>query len=285
MKRSVCFFCIVVVFAIITFVSCDDKNNSLEEREKTVTIEKTIQEAVTELQAVETDEEAFAILNKYPSEVQETILAQCNAANEDRSEPEPWTGPAVDAVVAQYGRQASDIIAVQHMVMIRNDVPIDTFDAVITEDAWYYYHPDDESISSDPPASMAATTEMDIYGVDVTALKLNKYCWYIEWGIIFYLPVCFHEIAVSQFDGIIDAWAPNPSCAWNCNGGLCASYLCGSAWNGSGYLGWWDYNTCDDYWSKKVAKIVQKRWLHTWQLCHKKSDKEIAQSVRARIKF
>lgn len=221
-----------------------------------VTTPGTIEQAVTELRLAETEEEGMSILNRYPQDVRETLLKQCEVSETVESEDEPWTGPAVDTFLDFSGRQRHEVLAVQHMVMLRNGVPIESVDAVITEDTWYYYHPDDGSIATDMPASMTAATEMDIYGVDVVVLTWNKYCWFIEFGVTFYLPVCFHEIAPGQFDGILDAWAPNPSCAWNCNGGLCAFGMCGSAWDGPGYKGWWDYHSCSPYWSIRVAKIV-----------------------------
>ncbi|MBU1889877.1 hypothetical protein KJ782_00100, partial [Patescibacteria group bacterium] len=165
-----------------------------------------------------------------------------------------------------------------------NGTPVDSAEVVVTEDRWYYKSLIDESFSTSP-SSLTRTTEMDIYGNNVKMLTWHKYCWSIEWSITFYLPACFHEISIGRFDGILDAWAPRPNCSPWCNGGLCALYMCGDTWNGAGYLDWWNYDTCDTDWSKKVAKIVQKRWLHTWQLCHGRSNRQIARSVRARIRF
>lgn len=290
MKRVQWLFCIAVLLlaSMTAFIGCERENVSSENTAAiTAPSLGTYEEAIAELQTAETDEEAFAILERCPEEVREEILTQCEGALGYASvEPEPWTGPAVDAVMASFGKSRNEIIAVQRMVMLENGTPIDSVAAVITDkDDWYYYRLADGTLSTELPESKARTTEMNIYGTNVELLEWHAYCWSLEWGITFYLPVCFHEVSPGRFDGILDAWAPNPSCSWNCNGGLCALYQCGSAWNGAGYNGWWNYHSCSQGWSKKVAKIVQKRWLHTWQLCHGRSNRQIAQSVRARIRY
>ncbi|MBU1075535.1 hypothetical protein KJ733_03400 [Patescibacteria group bacterium] len=190
--------------------------------------------------------------------------------------------------MANFNKSRSEIIAVQRMVMLENGAPIDSVEAVITDkDDWYYYRLVDGTLSTELPESKARTTEIDIYGSGIKRVGVNAFwCWNDEWVVTFYLPVCFHEISAGRFDGILDAWAPNPACAWNCNGGMCALYQCGSAWDGAGYNGWWNFETCStDHWSKKVGKQVQKRWLHTWQKCHGRSNTRIAHSVRARIRY
>lgn len=203
------------------------------------------------------------------------------------SEP-PWCHPAAVAATQKYGINPNDILAVQRVVALRNGIPVDSADVVVTEGQWYYSSLTDGSLSDSPPQGFALLTEIDIYGSDVEMVRWASVCWKIHWAVTFYLPVCFYELWPNRFDGIVDAWAPIPCCdPLYCNGGLCALYQCGCAWNGPGYLEWWNFHqSCSDpRASKKVGKIVQKRWLHTWQLCYHLSNQQIARLVRARIRY
>lgn len=209
-----------------------------------------------------------------------TLMQKSEGLSFFPSEP-AWSNPVASEAIQKFRLNPSDVIAVQRVVMLSNGVPIDSAEVVVTEKQWYYKSLVDESFSQSPP-SLPLTTEIDIYGSYVESVS-GWHCGNLEWVVTFYLPVCFHEISPGRFDGIIDAWAPNPPCN-QCNGGWCIGYLCGSAWDGAGYLGWWDYNTCSPTWSRKVGKLVQKRWLYTWRNCGY-PDWQIASWVRARIRY
>lgn len=275
----------ILITALVILCGCDRQNNPTENQTKAGDFQETLEQALEKLKLAETEEEVRVILDQYPQAVQEAILVQCKEA-EPTDTQEPWTGSAVDAALAQYGITQDQILAVQHMEILKHGVPIESVDAVITSHAWYYYHPVEDTISTEVPESMATATEMDIYGTALYDVAKTFWCWKKEWIVVFFLPVCFYELTIGQFDGILDAWAPNPPCD-QCNGGICAAYLCGSAWDGSGANGWYNFHTCaniDYRASKKVGKYVQKRWVYSWRNCGK-SDSDIAQSVRAHISF
>ena len=245
------------------------------------------EQTIKMLQAAQTEEEAQKILAAAPASVREQLMSESAAVISPKPVPPAWTHPVAGEAMRKFGLASSDILAVQRVVVLENGVPVDSADVVVTEKQWYYSNLTDGRLTSTPPRGFALTSEMDIYGSNVEMVRWNQDCWRTEWVVTFYLPVCFHEIdrQRGQFDGILDAWAPRPNCSPWCNGGYCALWMCGDAWDGAGYYGWWDFENCGSMWSRKVGKIVQKRWLHTWQLCHHRSDADIARSVRARIRY
>ncbi len=194
----------------------------------------------------------------------------------------PGEHPAARAVMGAFSLMDTDILAVQKMVFLKEEVPFDSVQAVITDDQWYYVTFANGAVSKAAPAGFSLATEIDVYGSYVEKVA-GWYCGNYEWAVTFYLPVCFHETSPGRFDGILDAWAPTPNCS-ACNGGWCIGGACGIAWDGPGYQGWWDYHTCRQSWSKKVGKLVQKRWLYTWRNCGY-PDWQIASWVRARIRY
>lgn len=239
----------------------------------------TLEQLVNQLQDAATDEEAQAILNSAPSSVVEQLM-QSEGATSSPSEP-AWMHPLASEAAEKFGISTLDVLAVQRVVMLSNGIPIDSADVVVTDDQWYYKSLVDHSFSTSPE-SIPFTTEMDIYGSNIESVS-GWLCSNLEWVVTFYLPVCFHEISPGRFDGIIDSWAPNPNCS-SCNGGWCIGNACGSAWDGAGYLGWWDYHTCSSTWTQKAGKLVQKRWLYTWRNCGY-ADWQIASWVRTRIQY
>ncbi|MFA6525433.1 MAG: hypothetical protein WCT33_04185 [Patescibacteria group bacterium] len=287
MKRAVFLLFAVVLSGILgTTVGCERETVPSESSLPIYTPNAgTLDEAIAELQTAETDEEATAILDRYPQAVRDEIFAQCEEASERASvEPETWTGPAVDAVMATFGKSRNEIIAVQKMMMLQNGAPVDSVEAVITDkEEWYYFSLVDETLRTELSADKVIT-EIDVYGSSIYLWHNESLCWNDEYTVVFWLPVCFYELIVGQFNGIIDAWAPNPNCLL-CNGGPCALFLCGSAWDGPGFLEWYNFHNCaDPRASTKVGKNVQKRWLFSWRNCLR-SDADIARSVRARIRY
>ncbi|MDP2631042.1 MAG: hypothetical protein Q8P56_06595 [Candidatus Uhrbacteria bacterium] len=238
----------------------------------------TAEEVKALLSEAVTEEEVQEIINQAPQSVLEELERESSLETVP-AEP-AWTHPVAGLAMDKYGLLPDEILAVQRVVMLSKGVPIDSADVVVTEDRWYYQSLIDGTFSLDPP-SLLLTTEIDIYGIGIE--NYGGQCWWSEWVVTFYLPVCFFEIAPGRFDGIIDAWAPNPPCG-QCNGGICAAYRCGSAWDGAGYNNWRNYNDCGGKWSRKVGKMVQKRWLFTWRNCGR-ADWQIASSVRARIRY
>jgi hypothetical protein len=204
--------------------------------------------------------------------------------------PPAWTHPVAGEAMRKFGLTASDILAVQRVVALDNGVPIDSADVVVTDKQWYYSSLTTGELSSTPSGGFALTREMDIYGSGVEPTQWDGNCLLRHWAVTFYMPVCFYELTPRSgvFDGIVDAWAPTPCCdPLYCNGGHCAMFQCGCAWNGSGNQEWWKFQPfcADARASRKIGKVVQKRWLHTWQLCYHRSDADIARSVRARIRY
>jgi len=238
---------------------------------------------MSRLKNVATEEEAQEILDDAPADVRDQLMQNSEGSSSFSSEP-AWANPVAQEVISKFSLNSSDVLAVQRVVMLTNGIPIDSAEVVVTEKQWYYKSLIDESFSQSPP-SLPLTTEMDIYGSYVE--QVNEWwqpCWFSEWVVTFYLPVCFHYLGNGRFDGILDAWAPNPNCS-QCNGGVCAGYLCGSAWDGAGYLGWYNFNyACSQSWSRKAGKLVQKRWLFTWRNCGY-PDWQIASWVRTRIRY
>ncbi|MFA5107219.1 MAG: hypothetical protein WC497_02730 [Patescibacteria group bacterium] len=247
------------------------------------------EQTIKRLQEAQTEEEALSIIESAPADVREMLMSESAAAISTQPAPPAWTHPVAAQAISKFNLNSSDVLAVQRVVALENGVPIDSADVVVTEERWYYSSLTTGELTDTPSGGFLRTTEMDIYGSGVEQTPPDAYwCWNDEWVVTMYLPVCFYEDDRfhGHFDGIIDAWAPTPCCdPLYCNGGRCALFQCGCAWIGPGYNGWWDYNTCGDRWSKKVGKQVQKRWLHTWQLCYHRSDQDIARSVRARIRY
>lgn len=195
----------------------------------------------------------------------------------------PADHPAAKEAMEAFGLAAGDILAVQKVVFLNGGTPFDSVQAVVTEEQWYCVRFDGVAEKASPEEFVQAR-EIDIYGSYIERVA-GWYCGNQEWVVTFYLPVCFYEDdrARGHFDGILDTWAPNPNCN-TCNGGWCVGYLCGSAWDGPGYNGWWNFNTCRDRWSRKVGKQVQRRWLYTWRNCGY-PDWQIASLVRARVRY
>jgi hypothetical protein len=244
-------------------------------------------QTLARLQKAQTPEEAQQIIESAPTKVREQFMTQAGEMVTPQSTPPAWTHPIAGEAMRKFSLASSDILAVQRVVALDNGMPIDSADVVVTEKQWYYSSLTTGELTSQPPGEFALTTEMDIYGSGVELVAWSQECWNIHWAVTFYMPVCFYELWPGRFDGIVDAWAPRPNCSPWCNGGLCALYMCGDAWDGAGNLQWWNFHqSCSDSRaSKKVGKIVQKRWLHTWQLCHHRSDADIARSVRTRIRY
>ena len=199
----------------------------------------------------------------------------------------PWTNPLAQEAIAKFGLKPDDILAVQHVVALRNEVPLGSTDVVVTNAQWYYASPGSGTVSDRPPWNPEDLTEMDVYGSGVQLVVDAWNCFQDEWVVTFYLPVCFYEISAGRFDGILDAWANTPYCNWGCNGGPCAGFQCGPAWNWNqpGYTGWWNFRDCNTQASGKVGKQIQKRWLYTWRSCYGYSDAVIAGFIHARIRF
>jgi hypothetical protein len=246
-------------------------------------------QTLARLQKAQTPEEARQIIESAPAEVRDQFMTESGEMVTPQPTPPAWTHPVAGEAMRKFGLASSDILAVQRVIALDNGTPIDSADVVVTDKQWYYSSLTDGQLYNVPPGGFALTREIDIYGSGLTLLEWSQDCWSngMHWGVTFYLPVCFHEIdrRLGIFDGIIDAWAPRPNCSPWCNGGYCALWMCGNAWDGPGNQGWWDYETCGSMWSRLVAKTVQKRWLHTWQLCYHRSDADIARSVRARIRY
>ena len=198
---------------------------------------------------------------------------------------QPWTLPAAQAAIQKFNVNPNDVLAVQRVVPLRNGMPLDDVEAVVTEKQWYYYRPSDGTITNVEPPKFGLATEMDVYGSNIECVKNWWFCPSSEWVATFYMPACFHEDSPGYFSEIADAWAPNPDCS-RCNGGACAGWVCGSAWDGPGYLGWYNYKDCDanNRNSKKLGKLVQKRWLFTQRNCGY-ADWQIASSVRAHLRY
>jgi hypothetical protein len=250
--------------------------------DKKATTLGSTEQTIKLLQTAKTEEEAQKILAAAPASVREQLMSESAAMISRKPVPPAWTHPVAGEAMRKFGLASSDILAVQRVVALENGVPIDSADVVVTDKQWYYSSLTDGRLTSTPPSRFAMTREIDIYGITVESVS-GWMCANLEWVVTFYLPVCFHEISPGRFDGIVDAWAPNPPCN-QCNGGWCIGNLCGSAWDGPGYNSWWDYNTCGQSWSRKVGKLVQKRWLYTWRNCGH-ADWEIASWVRTRIRY
>lgn len=246
-------------------------------------------ETIQKLQQAQTEEEVQQILDSAPASVRERLMSESTTMVSSEPAPPAWTHPVASEAMRKFGLSSSDILAVQRVLAIDNGIPIDSADVVVTEKQWYYSSLTTGELTDTPGGGFAFTHEMDIYGSGVEITAYASDCWRIHYAVTFHMPVCFYELTPGSgvFDGVIDAWAPNPACSWWCNGGLCALYQCGSAWNGSGREEWWKFQPfCSDpRASRKIGKVVQKRWLHTWQLCYGRSDPQIAQSVRARIRY
>ena len=197
---------------------------------------------------------------------------------------EPWTLPGAQAAIQKYGLNARDILAVQRVVPLRNGMPLDDVEAVVTEKQWYYYRPSDGTITNVEPPKFGLATEMDVYGSYIECVRNWWSCPISEWVVTFYMPACFHEVGTTGvITEVVDAWAPTPDCS-RCNGGWCADNKCDKAWVGSGNAGWWNYNDCSYRVSKKLGKMVQKRWLFSYRNCGY-PDWQIASWVRAHIKY
>lgn len=213
-------------------------------------------------------------------------VVRAEDSNSVASSPyQPWVLPAAKDVIARFGISPSDILAVQKVVAYIGAAPADSAEAVVTSRQWYYRSLTDGQLYDTAPPRFGLATEMDVYG---SSVECYAYCWFCpssEWAVTFYMPACFHEDSPGYFSEIQDAWAPTPDCN-RCNGGWCADGKCDKAWDGPGYLGWRNYKDCDvqNLNSRKLGKIVQKRWLMSYRNCGY-PDWQIANSVRAHIRF
>ena len=143
----------------------------------------SLNEAIAELQTAETDEDVTAILDRYPKAVRDELQAMGEKESDSVStEPEPWTGPAVDAVMETFGKSRNEIIAVQRMDILENGVPVDSVEAVITDkEEWYYYRIADGTLSTELPTSRADTTKIDTYDTEIDEYKEPLDRWDYQW--------------------------------------------------------------------------------------------------------
>jgi len=251
-----------------------------------LTADEIVKQAFDSLVTIDSEEDALTLINSYPQEIQDRIMERLNQGCPECPKPEPQSNhPAAQQVMREYSVIPEDIIAVQMMVWNPDSHDPDTVFAVVTDDQWFYVDQTYQSVSrSTPDSNTALTREIDVYGYYVHNVG-SWWCPSSHWVVDFLMPVCFHELpeGSGKFDGILDAWAPDPPCG-QYNGGWCAGYLCGSAWDGPGYQQWWNFQDCSPWWSRRVGKIVQKRWLFTWRNAGR-SDTQIANSVRARVRY
>ena len=249
-----------------------------------LTADEIVKQAFDSLVTIDSEEDALTLIHSYPQDIQDSITAALRGDCPECPKQELQSNhPAAQKVIQEYGVLPEDVIAVQMMVWNPDSPAADTVFAVVTDNQWYYTDPFYQSVSKSAPAVL--TREIDIYGYYVHNVG-SWWCPSSHWVVDFLMPVCFHELpeGSAHFDGILDAWAPNPPCG-QYNGGWCAGYLCGSAWDGPGNQQWWNFQDCSTYWwSRRVGKIVQKRWLFTWRNAGR-SDTQIANSVRARIRY
>lgn len=250
--------------------------------------DQLVVQAMGELQNAETDAEVEEILDRYPPIVRTRIMAASQGESiESPSDEAPWNDPAAQVAMEKFDVSPSEILAVQKIVTVGGDEPVDSSWAVITDDQWYFVDLDERSATKSMPSSLNKTRIWDIYGSRVDLVYDSRWCTKDEWVVTFYLPVCFHEAYGgyddTRFDGILDAWAQSPPC-WVTNGGPCTYFTCGKAWKGAGYTEWWDFETCGDDNTKRAGKLVQKRWLYSWRNAGV-SDNTIARLVKARIRF
>ncbi len=248
-------------------------------------IDKIVAQVLDSLVTLNSEEDALALIHSYPQDIQNRIMEELEQRGcPDCPKQESQSNhPAAQTIIKEFGVQPEEIVAVQMMVWSPDSPAADTVFAVVTDKQWYYVNPSDMSIRKFVPTKTALTTEVDIYGYYVDNVGSIYFCQASEWVVDFLMPVCFHEISPGIFDGIIDAWAPYPPCG-QYNGGWCAAYLCGIAWEGYGYQNWYNFHDCGGTWSRKVGKPVQKRWIYTWRNAGR-SDTQIANSVRARIRY
>lgn len=284
MRYSRILFLTVLVLALV-FAGCSqvDKpvaNNTVPNE----SVDQIVAHALDSLATLSSDTDALALIHSYPQEIQDRIMERLNQGCPECPKQEPQSNhPAAQVIIKEFGVLPEEIIAVQMMVWSPDSPAADTVFAVVTDKQWYYVDPSYQSVRKSAPAKAALTTEVDIYGYYVDNVGSIYICQQSEWVVDFLMPVCFHEISRGVFDGIIDAWAPDPPCG-QYNGGWCAFYLCGSAWGGAGNQEWWNFQDCSTTWSRKVGKQVQKRWIYTWRNAGR-SDTQIANSVRARIRY
>ncbi|MCH7492959.1 hypothetical protein IID19_05260 [Patescibacteria group bacterium] len=275
---------------VLVFAGCsqvDEQSNPVANNTvPNESVDMIVAHVLDSLATLNSEEDALALIHSYPQEIQDRImdeLKQRGCPECPKQEPQS-NHPAAQTIIKELGVLPEEIIAVQMMVWSPDSPAADTVFAVVTDKQWYYVDPSDLSLRKSASVPKALTTEVDIYGSSVE--NVGGWCVWSEWVVVFYLPVCFYELTPHQFDGILDAWAPNPPCD-QYNGGICAAWLCGSAWDGPGYDGWYNYHTCQqiDYRaSTKAGKLVQKRWIYTWRNAGR-SDTQIANSVRARIRY
>lgn len=275
----------VLVFAGCSQVDDQQKNPVANSTPSDESIDKIVAQVLDSLITLNSEEDALALIHSYPQEIQDRIMEELEQRGcPDCPKQEPQSNhPAAQTIIKEFGVQPEEVVAVQMMVWSPDSPAADTAFAVVTDKQWYYVNPSDLTVRKSAPTKTALTTEIDIYGYYVDNVGSIYICQYSEWVVDFLMPVCFHEISPGVFDGIIDAWAPNPPCG-QYNGGWCAFYQCGIAWDGPGYQGWYDFHDCGGNWSRKVGKLVQKRWIYTWRNAGR-SDTQIANSVRARIRY
>lgn len=196
---------------------------------------------------------------------------------------EPWALQPAQEVMQKFHLPTSNILAVQKVVAYQNSMPADSAMVVVTDKQWYYVSLTDHLVYDTEPPSFRLSTEMDVYGSYLAIVTNSSYCWSQEWVAVFFMPACLTWNG-NSFNEVVDAWAPTPGCGV-CNGGLCAGFKCGPAWPYSGKVDWYSFRSCASPTSKKVGKIVQKRWMYTWNLCYGYSFDYIASTVRARIRI
>jgi hypothetical protein len=272
----------VACVAVLPLASCSDNQTANPSADPSA-VDLMVEQALDSLAMIDSEEAAFTLILSYPKEVRDRVMdiVDCSCA---KQEP-PWDNPAARAVISRLAVSPEEVQAVEMMVLHPESELPDTVFVVITDDQWYYVRSGDPSPLEPGFAAAAMTSEIDVYGSGLVNIG-SRFCPKSEWIVVFYLPVCFYELDPHRFDGILDAWAPNPPCD-RYQGGFCAGLKCGPAWDGPGYLGWYNYHSCwqiDHRASTEVGKLVQKRWLYTWRNAGR-SDAQIAHSVRARIRY